>query len=158
MKTLLRCGFVALILLGLFSQTVRIRRDHRDGDPAAALASRLQSLNVAAEGPTASGILTGHSASCDRPIEYRLLQIDGAEDAALHASRQADVSVSYVFLGSVEARPDKVRMLALWVWATVRFAAGLRSGRPPSHFVQVALPPDCPGMATMDWSVLSPWE
>jgi hypothetical protein len=158
MKTLLRCGFVGLILLGLASQAVRSQRGSDDSAPAAVLASRLERLNVRTDDPAASGSLTGHSAICDQPIHIRLLRIDGSEDAEPQDIGQAGFLVRYVFLGSVEEHPKLTRIGARWVWATVRFAVGLRSSKPSASLVQIALPTACPGLATMDWPVLSPWD
>lgn len=158
MKALLRCGFVGLILVGLASQALRVQRENGEGDPVSLLAGRLERLDVRTDGAAASGVVTGHAAACDQPIQVRLLRIDGAEDSGLQDIDPAGVLVRYVFLGCVADHPDRAGLIARWVWATGRFAVGLRSGKPPSRLVQVALPVACPGLAAMDWSVLSPWE
>jgi hypothetical protein len=158
MKTLLRLGWIALIVLGITLQFTRGRRSETDSDLMASLAAGLQQLDVQTEGPTAAGILTGHSQSCDQPLHVMLVGIDGAEDEWLGGigTSQSSNMLRYVYLGSVGETRDRSAMFRRWIWADVMFTVGLRSPKPRPKFVIVVLPRACPELETLRWSILSP--
>jgi hypothetical protein len=158
MKTLLRLGWIALIVLGVTLQFTRGRRSEADSDLMASLAAGLQQLDVQTEGPNAAGILTGRSQSCDQPLHIMLVGIDGAEDEWLGGTgtSQSSSMFRYVYLGSVGETRDRSTMFRRWIWAGVLFTVGLRPAKPRPKFVLVVLPKACPELATLRWSVLSP--
>jgi len=156
MKTLLRCGYLALIVVSVANQLDRGRRGDADSDPMATLSAGLERLNIHTERSSAANILTGQSPSCRQPIYGMLLPIDGREDERLRDLRPTDEVIKYVYLGAVEEDRDGAVMIGRWVWANALFAVGLRSHRPRSNFVVVAVPRACPELATLDWTALSP--
>jgi hypothetical protein len=158
MKTLLRCGFLALIALIVALQLTRGQRGDDDSDPMATLAAGLQRLNVRIDGSIASDIITGHAPSCEQPIHILPMRIDGVADERLRGLLQEDEVVRYVYLGSVEPERHDSVLFGRWVWTSVRFIAGLRPARPRFEFAAVVLPRVCPNLTTLDWSVLSPAE
>ena len=158
MKALLRLGWVALIVLGITIQFTRGRRSDADSDLMASLVAGLGQLDVQTEGPNAAGILTGHSRSCDQPLHVMLDSIDGAEDERLGGISQSSSMLKYVYLGSVGETRDRSAMFGRWIWADVWFTVGLRPAKPRPKFVLVVLPRACPELATLRWSVLSPWS
>ena len=87
MKTLLRCVFAGLILLGVASQMHRSQRSNGDAQPLAALADRLRQLDIRPEADLATDALTGHAAACDMPLRAVLLRNDGANEAVETAVR-----------------------------------------------------------------------
>jgi hypothetical protein len=157
MKALLRLGWIILIVLGVTIQFTRGRRSDADSDQMASLAAGLEQLDVQTEGPNAAGILIGHSLSCEQPLQVMLVGIDGAEDEWL-GGRQSSSLLRYIYLGSVEETRDRPAMFRRWIWAGVLFTVGLRSAKPRPKFVLVVLPRACPELATLRWSVLSPWS
>jgi len=160
MKTLLRLGWITLIVLGIAIQFTRGRRSDADSDLMAGLAAGLEQLDVQTEGPNAAGILTGHSQSCDQALHAMLVGIDGAEEEWLGGIRQSQSSnmLRYVYLGSVGDTRDRPAMFRRWIWADVLFTVGLRPAKPRPKFVLVVLPKACPELAALRWSVLSPWS
>jgi len=158
MKALMRLGWITLIVLGITIQFTRGRRSDADSDLLASLAAGLGQLNLQTEGPNAVGILTGHSKSCDQPLHVMLVGIDGAEDEWLGGISQSNSTLRYVYLGSVGETRDRSAMFRRWIWASVLFTVGLRPAKPRPKFVLVALPRACPELATLRWSVLSPWS
>jgi hypothetical protein len=156
MKTLPRCGFLALIALIVAIQLTRGQRGDDDSDPMATLAAGLQRLNMRIDRSVAPDIVTGHAPSCEQPIHILPMRIDGVADERLRGLRQEDEVVRYVYLGSVEPERHNSVMIGRWVWASVRFIAGSRPARPRFEFVAVVLPRACPHLAALDWSELSP--
>src|SRR5271165_6187842 len=90
MKTLLRCGYLALIVVSVANQLDRGQRGDADSDPMATLSAGLEQLNVHTERSSPAHILTGQSPSCRQPIYGMLLPIDGREDERLRDLRPAD--------------------------------------------------------------------
>jgi hypothetical protein len=158
MKALLRLGWITLIVLGIAIQFTRGRRSDADSDLMASLADGLGQLNVQTEGPDATGILTGHSRSCDQPLHAMLVSIDGVEDEWLGGISQSSSTLRYVYLGSVGETRYRSAMFRRWLWAEVLFTVGLRPAKPRPKFVLVVLPTACPELATLRWSILSPWN
>lgn len=157
MKTLLRCSYAALIVLTLAIQVTHGQHGHI-GTDTTKVADGLKRLNVQIDLSTEAEILTGQSPNCGQPIRVMLLRIDGAEDERLLGLRPADDVIRFVYLGSVEENPDRAVMIRRSIWASVLFSVGLRSIKPPSDFVVVILPRACPGLAKLDWAVLSPGD
>jgi hypothetical protein len=158
MKALMRLGWIALIVLGIAIQFTRGRRSEADSDLMASLAAGLGQLNLRTDGPNATGILTGHSRSCDQPLHAMLISIDGAEDEWLSGISQSSSTLRYVYLGSVGETRDRSAMFRRWILAGVLFTVGLRPAKPRPKFVLVVLPRACPELKTLRWSVLSPWS
>ncbi len=158
MKTVLRCGYMALIALSVAIQVTTERRYDADSDPMATVAASLARLDVQADRSTDADVLTGHSPSCDQPIHVVLLAIDGSQDGRLGAIGLADVAVRYVYLGSVEEKRDLADLMSRWLWARARFIVGLSSFNPRSNLVAVLVPRACPGLAKLKWATLSPWN
>jgi hypothetical protein len=103
-------------------------------------------------------ILTGISPSCKQPIHVMLLRNDGVEDERLGGFHADEEVARYVYLGSVQETRDQVTIISRWAWARARSIVGLRSVKPPSNLVVVMLPRACPGLTTLEWATLSPWE
>jgi hypothetical protein len=158
MKALLRLGWITLIILGITIQFTRGRRSDADSDLMASLAAGLGQLDVQTEGPNAAGILTGHSRSCDQPLHAMLVAIDGAQDEQLQGISGSGSVLRYVYLGAVGDTWDRTTMFRRWIWANVLFTVGVRPTKPRPKFVLVVLPRACPELATLRWSVLSPWS
>jgi hypothetical protein len=156
MKILLRCSFIALIVLGVVIQVTGTRRGEPDGKPMASLSAGLERLHLHTSGATSAEVLTGVAPSCGQPIHARLLRIDGSQDEWLRDIRLNDEVIRYVYLGSVSENRDKVRLLSHWIWANVRHIAGWRTARPRFELVLIVLPRSCPDLATLDWASLSP--
>jgi hypothetical protein len=156
MKTLLRCGFVALIVLSVAIQLTHGRRGSADSDPLAALAAGLERLNVRTGRPAAGDILTGHAPSCQQPLQAMLLRIDGADDGRMRGLRPDGGAARYIYLGAVTEQPNRAVILGRWVEASVLFTVGLRATRPQSLLVLVVLPRACPDLAALEWATLSP--
>jgi hypothetical protein len=156
MRTLLRAGFAALLLLGLAGHALRAGRGEAGADPAAVLTARLAQLRIAAEPLPNSSFLLGHSPLCREPLLVGLLRADGADDEAARQWSRPGVAVKYVYLGAVAdslAGTDRAGRLG---WATLRFHLGLRDGKPPAEVVMVAFQRSCLGLAGVDWAALSP--
>jgi hypothetical protein len=158
MRTLLRCGFMALIALIVALQLTRGQRGDDDSDPMATLAAGLRRLNVRIDGSIASDIVTGHAPSCEQPIHILPMRIDGVADERLRGLRQEDEVVRYAYLGLVEPERHNSVMIGRWIWASVGFIAGSRPARPRFEFVAVVLPRACPDLVALEWSELSPAE
>jgi hypothetical protein len=158
MKTLLRCGYLALVILSLVVQFTRGQRGDGGVDASATLAAGLERLNVQADRSAAADVLTGMAPSCEQPIQATLLRIDGSDDESSGDSRPSAEVVRYVFLGSVGENRDMPNMIGRWVWASVQFVVGWRSVKPHFHVVRVVLPRACPELATLEWAALSPWD
>ena len=158
MKTLMRCGFVTLIILGLAIQVTHGQHGHVDSDATATLAAGMERLRLQTSRSAGDDLLMGHTPSCEQPIRVVLLGVDGAEDERLRGLRQADEVVRYAYLGRVEDNRDEIEMIIRSVWASTLFTVGLRSARPPLDYVAIMLPRACPGLAHLDWAVLSPWD
>ncbi len=156
MTALIRCCFVALIVLVLASQTIRADRDREASNPTAAVVERLGKLGVQTTRTPSGDILVGRSPRCEHPIAVTLLTTSGAEDEAKRKVSGADVVVKSVYLGSVGESPSRTMMMGRWVWATFLFDIGLRADKPSNHLVMLALPRSCAGLTAIDWSVLSP--
>jgi hypothetical protein len=157
MKPLLRFSYLALIILGVTIQFTRGQHGDAAGDPKAALADGLRRLGVQADPTTETDILTASSPDCAQPIHATLLRIDGADDDRSHRFIASDEVSRYIYLGLVGQRPDQA-VTTRWIFASVLFAVGWRSARPPEALVLIALPRACPWLATRDWATLSSWN
>jgi hypothetical protein len=161
MKALFRCGFVALIFLGLTCQVIRSTRGDGDKDPVVTLDERVASLNVRTVREAASAgadVLTGWSPLCGKPLYVTLSNVDGSDAGGLQDLHDPGFVEKYVYLGSVEGRPSKVGMTVSWIWASVLFNVGSLRDKPSRRFVLVSLPRACPDLLRIDWSALSPWS
>jgi len=158
MKTLLRCGYLALIAAFVAIQLTHGQRANAEADPMATVAAGLARLNVRTDPPAAPDILTGRWSSCAEPVQVVLLRMDGAEDDRLRGPGLEDRAVKYVFLGSVSETRNNFAITSRWARASILFALGLRSDRPRSNLVVVILPRGCPGLASLDWAALSPLD
>jgi hypothetical protein len=158
MKTLLRCGYVALIASSVAIQSTAGRRSNADSDPMATLAAGLERLDVQADRSMTTDILTGYSPSCEQPIHVMLLRIDGAQDERVSDLGPADETARYVYLGSVSEKRNEAVVLSRWLLARARFIVGLSAIDPRYSLVLVLLPRTCPGLGTLEWATLSPWD
>jgi hypothetical protein len=156
MKPLVRTCFVALIVLGLASQTLRAGRGEDDTGAKAALVGRLAGLGVQATDVPDSNLLMARSPLCRLPFLAGLLHGDGAEDETARQFSRPDIVLLYVYLGAVEAHPSQAWRAARRGWAALLFQVGLRRSKPPSQMAMVAYPRDCTGLGSLDWAALSP--
>ena len=156
MKALLRLAFVALIALGLATQALRAGRGGGDPDPKATLIGRLAALGVRGADLPDTNLVEARSALCAQPFVAALLRIDGSDDETARPFIRPDVILRYSYLGTVEDRPSRLRLIARSQWAALLYHAGLRPGRPPGTMAMVAWPRSCPGLAALDWRALSP--
>ena len=156
MKAMLRCGYLALIVLGIAIQVTHGQTATINTDPMAALAAGLRRLKIEPGAPTPDGILTGHTPSCGQPITATVLRIDGADDERVRDLRLDDRLLRYVFLGSVYETRNSFGIAGRWIWASALFNLGLRSSRPAPRLVLVVLPRACPEVAALAWTILSP--
>jgi hypothetical protein len=156
MKTLLRLGFAALIMLALLIQVTRGQRGNSGQDPTEMLVADLQRMKIGVTVPAQTEILEGRLAFCDDALHFMLLRIDGADDEKLRGlDRDADL-IRYVYLGVTSEQRDWTRVMGRAAVASALFTLGLRSARPRPDLVVVALPRACPGLAALNWASLSP--
>ena len=158
MKTLVRCCYLGLIVLIVAVQATHGQHDQGASEPLAALATRLERLNVRTERAAGADVLIGHAPFCAQPMVAQLLSIDGADDERLRGLPAAEAVVKYVYLGSVGEQRDKAAMIGRWTWAKVLFAVGWHADKPSVYLVLLVLPRACAGLAAQDWTTLSPWE
>ena len=158
MKTLVRCCYLGLIVLIVLIQVTHGQHDQGASDPLAALATRLERLNVRTEQAAGAEMLIGHAPFCAPPILARLLPIDGSEDERLRGLHAAAVTVKYVYLGAAGEQRDKAAMIGRWMWAKMLFAVGWHADKPSLYLVLLVLPRACAGLAARDWTTLSPWQ
>jgi hypothetical protein len=156
MKTMLRLGFVALMIIGLASQFIRSERSTAPGNRLEELRRRLQQLDFQIDSGQTLDMLIGRSPLCTRPIYAASLRIDGSEDETVQTLRTSKYVTRFVYLGAEYATPARGRVLGRYVWATFLFNIGLRSDRPRPTLAFVALPQDCPELTNLNWTTISP--
>jgi len=156
MTSLVRLGFIGLILLGLASQAIRSNRGNHDSDSVSDLAARMQAFAFKTRPLESGGTVEAMTPDCPEPVYAMLLRIDGSENERLNEFGGPDVVRRFVYLGAVDERPGLATTLARWAWTSLLFDVGIRSGRPATSLVAVLLPRACRALAAVDWAELSP--
>ncbi len=155
MKTLLRLCFVSLMVLAIASQYAAGREGVVVADAQGRLFDGLRRLNLHIDRYT-DGVITARSPSCEAPIQLTLARIDGGDADTLTKLRSPNDDIRYIYLGSADAQWNQISMLLRWSEAHALFVLGLAPIDAPSQLVFVMLPKNCPDLATLPWSTLSP--
>jgi hypothetical protein len=156
MRTLLRLCFVSLMVLAIASQYAVGREGVVAADAQGRLFDGLRRLNLHIDPSPTDGVITARSPSCEAPIQLTLARIDGGDADTLTKLRSPNDDIRYVYLGSADAQRNQISMLLRWSEAHALFVLGLAPIDAPSRLVFVVLPKNCPDLAALPWSTLSP--
>jgi hypothetical protein len=157
LKPLLRGLFAAFLILMLAAQATRISRTAQP-DESANLSDGLTSLGSRVQAEPVSERLTAIFPGCPVPVTVAPIGLVGATDDTLSVLPALDTEQRYAYLGFVGTRLDWTTIAGRWAAASALAVFGLRHSSVPVSVVLVTVPTACPGLAALDWSVLSPWS
>ena len=156
MKALIRVCFVSLMVFGVASQFAAPRADGAAADAQGRLFDGLKRLNLHIDRAPTDDVIIARSPSCQAPIQLTLARIDGGDADTLVKLRSPNDDIRYIYLGSADAQRNQMSILRRWLQAHVLFVVGRAPIDAPSQLVFVVLPKNCPDLAALPWTILSP--
>jgi len=156
MKTLIRVCFVSLMVFGVASQFAAPRDDGAAAAAQGRLFDGLKRLDLHIDRAPTDDVITARAPSCQAPIQLTLARIDGGDADTLAKLRSPNDDIRYVYLGSADAQRNQMSILRRWLEAHVLFVLGRARIDAPSQLVFVELPRNCPDLAALPWTALSP--
>jgi hypothetical protein len=157
MNFLPRCVFAILLILAVMAQLARLQID-LEPDRASDLSGQLARLGGEILSTKPSGAATVAVSGCRNPVTLVQVGFNGGVDVSLDVMLATDAVPRYAYLGYVGDRLDYAAIASRWAAASALNVFGLRRAKAPAAVVLVLLPKECPRLAELDWSVLSPWS
>ena len=156
MRWVLRGVLSGLLVATVLAQVARSTDVDAPAEDYAVLVYQLVTLAQWADVSHEAGVLRATASGCRNPVMITYVNADGRGSEAARALLGADVVVRYVYLGAVVDKLASIAVAGRWATASALAALGLRRAGVPRNAIVVALPRECPQLAELDWSALSP--